>query len=351
MTILLYLSSSFAITYAVTPILIKFAKNAQIYAHDSDRKCHTSPVPSTGGAALFLGILFPTMLLTPNTEFNSIQYLICAQFTIFLLGLKDDIFILSARKKLFFQIICAQIIFLFTSVRIDNFYSILGIQELTYLESNMATTIIFVGLTNAFNLIDGINWLAGLMSISAASFLAYWFTINGFQIESGIASTLIGSVAAFLIFNKTPSRIFMGDAGSLLLGFTISYLLIRFINLNHEAAILTVRFQSAPFIAMSVVFVPILDTTRILITRILQKRSPLTPDQNHLHHILLRKGLSHIQASLTLFLINYSAIATAIILNNTAGKTTITYILLLLYAITILTAFTCLNKKSYQIKL
>ncbi|MFG1592792.1 MraY family glycosyltransferase [Halobacteriovorax sp. CON-3] len=348
-TSILIIISSFVITYITIPILIKFAEFTSLYTDSNHRTAHKHKVPSLGGIALFMGICFSSLLLTPNDQFNSIQYLLATQFIIFFLGLKDDIFVLSARKKLLVQLICAQIIFFYSGVRIDNFYSVLGIGALNEVESNLITTLAFVGLINAFNLIDGINWLAGLISISACLFLATWFGVNNFQVELGISLSLIGSLLAFLKFNKTPAKIFMGDTGSLLIGLTISYLLIRFINLNHNSTNLVFEFRSAPSIAVAVVFIPLLDTLRVMFIRLLQKKSPFTPDQNHLHHILLRKGLSHIQAALVLFMLNSACIIIAMILHKVTGKIVITSMFIVLFSFFNLIAFNRMHKKYFNI--
>ncbi len=344
-TSILFLASSLVITYITIPILIKFANSTNLYATENSRTCHKSPIPSLGGIAIFMGICFSSLLLVPNNQFNSIQYLLATQFIIFFLGLKDDIFVLSARKKLIVQIIIAQIIHIYSGVRIDNFYGVFGIGALSAIESNLITTLTFVGLINAFNLIDGINWLAGLISISACLFLGTWFAINGFELELGITMALTGSLLGFLKFNKTPAKIFMGDTGSLLIGLTITYLLIRFINLNHKSTDLYFSFRSAPSMAVAVVFIPLLDTLRVMFIRLIKKQSPFTPDQNHLHHILLKRGFSHIESSLILFAINCGCIISAIILNKITGKIVIPAMFIVLYTFFNLITFNRMSKK------
>lgn len=344
-TSILNIASAFYITYITIPILIRFADVTTLYTSQNNRTSHNHKVSSLGGISLFLGICFSLLLMTPNIQFNKIQYLLATQFIIFFLGLKDDIFILSAKKKLLVQFFCSQIIFFYSDVKIDNFYNVFGVNELNIYQSNIFTTLTFLGLINAFNLIDGINWLAGLISISACLFLASWFGINGFQTELGITLSLIGSVMAFLKYNKTPAKIFMGDTGSLLIGLTISYLLIRFINLNHKSTDLLLEFRSAPSIAVAVVFIPLLDTLRVMFIRIWNKKSPFTPDQNHLHHILLRKGFSHIQASVILFTINTVCIIIAIILHRITGKIVITSMFIVLFTFFNLIAFNRMGRK------
>lgn len=323
---------SFLVTFFTIPILIKFAEQTGLYAHRCERASHDHEVPTLGGIAIFLGMMFSTLLLCPNGEFHKIQYLLVTQFVIFFLGLKDDIFVLSARKKLLVQFLCAGTLIFFAKAKITNFYGVFGVGELSEAESVVFTLITIVGLINAMNLIDGINWLAGLISISATSFLAYWFSINGFELYAGISFTIIGAVCAFLHYNKSPARIFMGDTGSLLIGLTLSYLIIRFINLNHTTPGLAVELRSAPSLAVSLLFIPVLDTLRVIFLRLKDKRSPFSPDKNHLHHILLSTGLTHIKSSFILAGINTGVIIVSFLLNQYTGRIVVTSLFLLGFA-------------------
>ncbi|WP_158536787.1 MULTISPECIES: MraY family glycosyltransferase [Halobacteriovorax] len=331
------------------PILIKFANHATIYADPCERSSHDKKVPNLGGIGIFLGIVFSMLLLTPNKLFSGLQYILATQFIIFFLGLKDDIFILSAKNKLIIQIACALILIVLSGARITSFYGTLGIYELTDTQSYIFSIITIVGLVNAFNLIDGINWLAGLISISAATFLSIWFITNGFIIFAGLSLAIIGSVIAFLIYNKTPARIFMGDTGSLLLGLTLTFLIIKFINLNHTLPNLKFQLRSAPSMAVSIFFIPILDTLRVFLIRIKEKRSPLSPDKNHLHHILLDANFTHLQAALSLFFINSACIIISLILNRFTGKIIIPLLFVFSFSLINVFIFSRVKKKSLNL--
>lgn len=337
---------SFCVTFVTIPVLLKFAHQTQLYTKQNDRTCHTAhDIPSLGGVAIFMGITFSTLLLSPNREFGNLQYLLATQFAIFLLGLKDDIYVLSARTKLLIQILCALGLVTLAGTKISSFYGVLGVFELSPLESTMFTTIAIVGLINSFNLIDGINWLAGLMAISATSFLAYWFTINGFYLNAGISFAIIGSVGAFLYYNRTPAKIFMGDTGSLHLGLTITYLIIEFINLNHQSTGLNFQLRSAPPVAVALLLVPIIDTLQVIFIRLKNRRNPFSPDKNHLHHILLSTGISHMKASFILFIINCSAITGAVAFNQITGKIIIPLVFISCYTLINLIGFSFVKKR------
>lgn len=332
LNILLISAFSFLTTYFTIPILIKFANQVKLYANPNERASHTNNIPSLGGIAIFLGMTLAILLITPNQSFGQIQFLLAAQFLIFFLGLKDDIFILSARKKLLVQIMCAIILMSLGDIKITSFYNVLGVEKLTEPQSLIFSTIVIVGLINAFNLIDGINWLAGLICISAGAFLSFWFYFNNFPVEAGITFSLIGATLAFLIYNKTPAKIFMGDTGSLLIGLTIAFLLIRFINLNYTHPGLKLPLRSAPSMAISLMFIPILDTLRVLLIRIKNRKSPFSPDRNHLHHLLIDAGFSHIKSSLILFSLNSMAIVGSFLLNHFTGRIVIPLLFLVGYA-------------------
>lgn len=342
----LFLTCSFIVTFFTVPILIEFANETDLYTDINNRTSHTHKVPSLGGIAIFLGISFSTLLLTPNTEFHKLQYLLTTQFLIFFLGLKDDIFVLSARKKLLVQVICSLLLIFFAHTKITSFYGVLGVEELGTVQSTIFSVFVIVGLVNAFNLIDGINWLAGLLCISSASFLGLWFGINGFVVEFGVTLALIGSTLAFLYYNKSPAKIFMGDTGSLLLGLTLTYLMIKFINYNHTTPNLTLELRSAPAMAISLMFVPIIDTLRVIFIRLKERKSPFTPDRNHLHHILVDAGNSHMKSSTILFLTNTFCIVISFLLNKYTGRVTIPTVFLACYAIISVFSFRSIKKKA-----
>ncbi|WP_419168992.1 MraY family glycosyltransferase [Halobacteriovorax sp.] len=262
-----------------------------------------------------------------------IRYLLVTQFIIFFLGLKDDIHPVSANTKLLVQLICSIILIFAGGIYIDNFYGVLGINNVPKPIAYIFTSFLFISLINAFNLIDGIDWHAGLITISSSIFLLIWFYINGFTTELAVTTALIGSTLAFLKYNKSPARIFMGDTGSLLIGLTITYLIIKFIKLNHEQTDLVLELRSAPTMAISLVFIPILDTCRVFFCRIMEKRSPFSPDRNHIHHILVDKGYSHVKASLILFSVNTLVILISYSLNQYTGKITVPLLFLTAFAI------------------
>ena len=160
-------------------------------------------------------------------------------------------------------------------------------------------------ITNAFNLIDGINGLAGSIGALIAATMGIWFMLVG-RIEFAIvAFAMVGAVIAFLKYNYTPAKIFMGDTGALLIGLVCSILVIEFIEYNYKLeASNPFKFDSAPVVAIGIMVLPLYDTVRVFFTRIFRGQSPLHPDRRHIHHLLIDLGLSHMQATALLVFVN-----------------------------------------------
>ena len=159
-------------------------------------------------------------------------------------------------------------------------------------------------IINAFNLIDGINGLSGSISTLIALVLGTWFFLIGHVELAVVAFALAGSTIAFLKYNFTPARIFMGDTGSLLVGLICAILTIQFIEIHKTLQGSVYAIQAVPAVAIGILILPLFDTLRVFITRILKGKSPLTADRNHIHHLLIDCGLSHMQATGVLVVTN-----------------------------------------------
>ena len=296
--VLLTASVAFIITFLATPVILQVAEKKKLYDIPDERKVHTRLIASLGGVGIFAGFILAS-LLSIQGQFNfEFQYFFAAAIVIFFLGLKDDIMILSASKKFVGQIIAA----------------------LSYL------TIIVV--MNSFNLIDGVDGLAASLGIlSMLVFGAYFFAVN-MQAYALLSFSMAGSLIAFLIFNHHPARIFMGDSGSLMIGLINSILVIKFINVAHDPSI-AIPLTSSVAIGFSILIVPLLDTLRVFGIRIINGRSPFTPDRNHVHHLLLDRGLGHATVTLACVGINVGFIMLAW-LGQSLGSTLLLSIMLVL---------------------
>ncbi|MDP5140594.1 MAG: undecaprenyl/decaprenyl-phosphate alpha-N-acetylglucosaminyl 1-phosphate transferase, partial [Spirosomaceae bacterium] len=211
----------------------------------------------------------------------------------------DDLYALAAVKKLWTQILASSVVIIGSDLRINHFLGIFGVNELPYIVSVLFTIFIFVALINSFNLIDGIDGLSAGIGMIACGFLGWWFVSNEFWSLACLSLCTSASLLAFMRFNLSKrQRIFMGDTGSLLIGYIITVLSIKYIhyNVNHEFAENSI-FVSAPILVIALLFVPIFDSLRVFGLRITRGKSPFEADRIHMHHLLVDNGLSHASTS------------------------------------------------------
>lgn len=300
--------TSFSLAYIAIPPIVRLSNAKNLMDVPNQRKLNKTLVPTLGGVAIFIGAILSSMLFMPNKGGHSdIRYLFVGVFMMFFIGLKDDILVISAKKKFLVQIISSLIIVMLGHFKIDHFYGIFGISTLYSWFSIILTTVVVLFMINAINLIDGIDGLAGGIGLLASATLGAWFYMSGFWVYGTICFALAGSLIAFLRYNLWggQNKIFMGDTGSLILGTILAAMMLKFNELNTVAPS-AMYISQAPIIALALFIVPITDTLRVFTIRILQKKSPFSPDMNHIHHLLIKAGLSHIQA--TTLLIAYTVL-------------------------------------------
>lgn len=297
---------AFIICYVSIPVIISIASIKKLHDEPSERKVHVKPIPNLGGVALFAAVL---VSFTMNTDFSivpELQFLIPASIILFFIGLKDDLLVISPFKKFGGQILSAFILIYKGNFLIDSFYGFMGVNSLDPFLSIVFTGLTIVMIINAFNLIDGVNGLAAFLSIISCGFFGFvFYTTN--QIPYAILSfTVVGSLIGFLAFNWTPAKIFMGDTGSLFLGLINAVLVIKFINLGAVNAKF-INITENALVGFTVLFIPLIDTLRVFAVRMISGKSPFYSDLNHIHHLLLRKGMSHskITSLLSLMAIGY----------------------------------------------
>jgi LPXTG-motif cell wall-anchored protein len=258
------------------------------------------------------------MLWTPFGQYGGdLQYVLCAFILIFLIGVKDDIDDISPSKKLIAQILAASILHFKAGVHITGLHGIMGIHDIAAGWSALLTIFTVIVIINALNLIDGINGLSGSVAIVITGTLGVWFFLIKRYDLAVMALSTAGATLAFLKFNYTPAKIFMGDTGALLLGLICSILAIDFIELNgmleNSHAF---KINAAPAVAIGILILPLFDTLRVFSTRIVRGRHPLHPDRTHIHHLLLDSGLSHMQATFVLVGVNIFFIALVFLLQR-----------------------------------
>lgn len=326
--VLLTASVSFIITFLAIPVVLQVAEQKKLYDIPDERKVHTRLVASLGGVAIFGGFILASLLSVQGYMNPEFQYFFAAAVVIFFLGLKDDLMILSASKKFAGQIIAASILIHLGGIRLDSMYGLFGVEQLPEGFGLALSYLTIILIINSFNLIDGVDGLAASLGIlTMLVFGTYFFAVE-YQAYALMAFAMGGSLVAFLIFNHHPAKIFMGDSGSLMIGLINSILVIKFINVAHTPFV-AVPLSSSVAIGFAILIVPLLDTLRVFAIRILNGNSPFTPDRNHVHHLLLDRGLSHAAVTFTCVGINVGFIMLAWF-GKSLGTTTLLLIMLTL---------------------
>lgn len=294
---------SFVLTLILVPPLKKLAIRMQLVDQPNWRKVHTNPIPLIGGLTVFLSAgLAMSLSFDLYQNFVENYALLLGSMILLLVGIVDDKMDVSATLKLIVQIALAFFV-VNSGVKIESLYGILGIYELATPVQIILTMVVIVGTVNAFNLMDGIDGLAAglaILCLSVYSMIA--FSISQYFLLS-LYVALIGALIGFLRFNLSSSRkIFMGDAGSLALGFIIVVSGIMLIqnsgNLPTQSLALTV--------VIGALILPVADSLRVYRTRIKMGYSPFRPDKQHFHHLFIQLGIQHKRAT---FFILLSAVA------------------------------------------
>ncbi|WP_343700210.1 MraY family glycosyltransferase [Chitinophaga sp.] len=306
---------SFVITYFAIPVLIRVAELKHLYDEPDERKSHKSRIPTLGGLGFFAGFVLASAVCVPSQQTFPLQYLLAAFFIIFIVGMKDDLVGLSPVKKLVGQLIAAFVIIYLGNLQIRNMYGFFGIGELPYHFSLLLTYFTFIVVINAFNLIDGIDGLAGSVGMLVSAVLGAYFLYVNEVLYAVMGFSMAAGLAAFLIYNITPAKIFMGDTGSLLIGLVNAALIVKFIEVAGNPAG-KMPIQSVPAIAFAILIVPLFDTLRVFAIRMSRGRSPFTADRHHIHHYMLALGLSHSQATSVAVLSNIGFITLAFSLQD-----------------------------------
>lgn len=306
------------VAFAIPPIITVSLKKRLFDNPSEVRKIHKRIIPNFGGVAIFTGFIFSCSIFIPSQILPEANVLMAAGLILFMIGLKDDIIGLSPAIKFTAQFTSAFIVVWVANLRITDLHGILGFQEIPYYASVCITALFIVGIVNAFNLIDGIDGLAGSLGLVLSVVFGVLFYKAGALGWSYLSTALAGALLGFLFFNVTPAKIFMGDSGSLLLGFLASVLSLKFASISSSQNVMVGPFNlvSGAGLVVAMLIVPIFDTLRVFTLRIMRKTSPFTADSNHIHHRLLSLNLSHMQATLVLSSVNVLFIILALALQE-----------------------------------
>lgn len=296
---------AFVISYSTFPTILFLAKEKHLMDEPDSRSMHSSKTPTLGGVGIFFSLVVVITITGAMLNTKVLLLLLGGLTILFFLGLKDDLTVLSPKKKLLGQLFAALLLIIFTDTRIIGFSGILDIFELPYAISVIFTLFVYILIINAYNLIDGVDGLAGTIALTICAVYTILF-IQALEYSlATITVAVIGALIPFLRLNfSKKNKIFMGDTGSMILGFLIAFFTISFIY-RAQTDVLTQYHYDAPVLALAILFYPLIDTLRIFITRIfIYKTSPFAADQNHIHHRFVQLGYSHEMVTISLAIIN-----------------------------------------------
>ncbi|TSD65893.1 undecaprenyl/decaprenyl-phosphate alpha-N-acetylglucosaminyl 1-phosphate transferase [Inquilinus sp. KBS0705] len=313
---------SILITLLSIPSILHVARTRHLYDDVGHfRKQHDHGIPRLGGVAIFVSFTITILLFSIIDKTVPVSSLLASSIVLFIMGLKDDLSGVNSSTKFFIQIGVATILVVLGNIRLTSMYGMFGVYDLPYVISCIISVIVIILIINSFNLIDGIDGLAATTGIIAnGTFAALFIYIKHYELAA-VSLTIVGAIFGFLRYNITPAKIFMGDAGSLLIGLISAIMAIRFVELNKFTPNSSPAVYSAPAIALTILIGPIFDTIRVFILRVAKGRSPFSADRNHIHHRMLRLGFNHLQTTLTLGGLNVIMIVMVVLLSGLGNLT------------------------------
>lgn len=302
------------------PSIVTVAELKHLFDEPDERTVHSKKIPTLGGLAIFAGLTVSCLLFSDFERIPELKFILAGIIILFFVGIKDDILIIAPITKLMGQILAASLIVILTDLQITNLHGFFGITDIPKFIGIPLTIFIFLVLINGFNLIDGIDGLSASIGVVSTGTLGVWFYLtNEFEYVI-LSAAVIGALLGFLRYNvfSKKNKIFMGDTGSLILGLIISVLIIKFNekNIIHD---FDYAKYGAPVISIAILIVPLFDTLRVMFIRFFQKKPLFRPDKQHIHHIFIQLGLSHMQAVIILVLINVLFGLAAMYLHNYMG--------------------------------
>jgi UDP-N-acetylmuramyl pentapeptide phosphotransferase/UDP-N-acetylglucosamine-1-phosphate transferase len=292
------------VVYLTIPLLVKVAYHKELYDKpDGERKLHDRYISSLGGVAIFIGLFIGFAISGYSDQLTGFGYLSAALVLLFFTGLKDDIMGLSPNKKLGVEILTGILIIFGCNAVIGSFNGIFGIENIPLYFSIPVTLFTVIVIMNAYNLIDGIDGLAGGIGMIASLFLAAGFFSAGNMPLTILALFTSISLLGFLLHNFHPANIFMGDTGSLVVGFLLAFLTVHYIGLSESQGYSIIYSNASSVLPVAFLAIPLYDTLTVFLKRLARGDGPFTPGRDHVHHQLLEIGFTQRQTAVMLYLV------------------------------------------------
>ena len=268
----------------------------------NSRSSHSNLTPTLGGIAFYISMIFCLFFLQDYDDSHICFNIMVALTILFITGIKDDLVGVAPKMKIAAQFMAITFLLLNSELHIESWNGFLGVTGIPVWVSILFSYVGILAIINAYNLIDGIDGLAASLGIVIFAIFALVFYSLGLHFYFLLALGCIGFLIAFLRFNLSKkSKIFMGDTGSMIVGFLIGAFTLRFLALRPEQlSLIHIKPDNLFLLVIAILFIPLLDVLRVVVIRLLHKKGPFTADQNHVHHIFIKLGWSHIKTSVFL---------------------------------------------------
>ena len=313
--------TSMLTSLVLTPPISKLAVSIGVFDDNDERKVHSGAIPRLGGIAIFFAVLLSVILFS---EMNRhVRGFLAGAVVIFLTGLTDDLAEMPPAKKVLGEVMAAWVATVVGDLHLTSVGNLLGTGSITLDRLEVPFTVFaVVGVINAINLLDGLDGLAGgvtAISTCAIGLLAY---LAGDYNLAVICMALLGGVVGFLKFNSYPARIFMGDGGSLFLGYCLAVLSVELA--EH------VRGQISVLIPLIILAVPVFDTLYVMAARLIRRKALFLPDRNHIHHRFMDLGLGHRSTVIVVYGLSYCLSVYSVMFRHLSDRQQLINMLLLL---------------------
>jgi UDP-N-acetylmuramyl pentapeptide phosphotransferase/UDP-N-acetylglucosamine-1-phosphate transferase len=327
--------NSFLLVYFIIPKIRWVIVQRQLHDHPDDRSSHSAATPTMAGISFYITLIM-TLFFIQNFDTDKIGITLIASSTlVFIVGVKDDLVHTTPRSKLGMETLAILFLLFSCNMQVFTLHGFLGIYEIPIAISYPVVILLILTIVNGFNIIDGIDGLASIIAIVIFSTFALIFYTTANYFHFLICLSFIGMLTAYLIYNFSHrKKIFMGDTGSLIIGFCIGFCALKFLAMD-----ITIfsRFALKPenelIVLVGILFIPIFDLFRVIGVRLLNGKSPMSPDQNHIHHILVNTGLAHYKVALLLGALNYVIVILLILLSSHCNSCQLLAILLVIVTV------------------
>jgi UDP-N-acetylmuramyl pentapeptide phosphotransferase/UDP-N-acetylglucosamine-1-phosphate transferase len=338
--------NSFMLVYYIIPKISWVIVYLGLNDEPNERSSHKKATPSLAGVSFFVTLIMTVFFIQYFDNQHIGLNLIASSTLIFMVGLKDDLVVSSPRAKLFLETLATLFLFFNSVMEVTSLHGFLGVYEIPLVVTYAGSVLLALTIMNAYNLIDGIDGLAGTVAIVIFSVYGLVFYKLQLYFYFLLCLSFIGMLVAYLFYNFSgKKKVFMGDTGSLLIGFCIAFLTLKFLAVDtSQYNFFSFRAENGLIVVAAILCIPLFDLPRVIGVRLLRNQSPFYPDRNHSHHILIDSGMSHFNASMLLGFINFSMVILFIWLSSMFNSFIMCLVLLLSFALFLL-AFNIMRKR------